>query len=198
MKALILVDIQNDFVPGGKLAVAGGDEIIPFVNELQKEFELIVATQDFHPADHGSFAVNHTGKKAGEFIDLHGLQQVLWPVHCVQGSEGADFVKSLDMSRVDKVFPKGTDKEIDSYSGFFDNGHRKSTGMAAYLHEKGVTEVHVVGLAADYCVKFTALDAIREGFQTVLYKEGTRGVNLSPEDSKKAFEEMKLAGVKII
>lgn len=197
MKALILVDIQNDFVPGGNLAVDEGDKIIPFVNELQKQFDLIVATQDFHPEDHGSFAANHDGRKIGEQIDLHGLPQVLWPIHCIQGSEGADFVENLDMSKVDKVFPKGTDRTIDSYSGFYDNGHRKSTGMAEYLKEKGVNEVHVVGLAADFCVKFTALDALKEGFKTVLHREGTRGVNLQPGDTEKAFVELEAAGVVI-
>ncbi|MEO0896026.1 MAG: bifunctional nicotinamidase/pyrazinamidase [Bacteroidota bacterium] len=198
MKALILVDIQNDFVPGGALAVKDGDQIIPFVNELQKDFELIVATQDFHPADHGSFAANHPTGKAGEIIDLHGLDQVLWPVHCVQGKPGADFVASLDMSRVKKIFPKGTDPKIDSYSGFFDNGKRKSTGLSDYLRAEGVKEVHVVGLAADYCVKFTALDAKSEGFHTSVYKEGTKGVNLQAEDTQKSFEEMKKAGIVLI
>ncbi|MEL6674038.1 MAG: isochorismatase family protein, partial [Bacteroidota bacterium] len=133
MKTLIIVDIQNDFVPGGALAVKEGDEIVPRINELQPSFDLVVATQDWHPADHGSFAVHHPGKKPGELIDLHGLTQVLWPVHCVQGTEGAAFVEELNTDQVEKVFVKGTDSSVDSYSGFFDNGRRNSTGLGDFL-----------------------------------------------------------------
>ncbi len=198
MRALILVDIQNDFLSEGALEVKEGDQIFPFVNDIQKDFDLIVATQDYHPPNHGSFAANHEGKKVGEVIDFHGLEQVMWPVHCVEGSEGAKFSPKLDMSRVEKIFPKGTDPQIDSYSGFYDNGHRKATGLGNFLKEKGVDEVHLVGLAADYCLKFTALDARGDGFRTVVYEKGTRGVNLNEGDTKKAFEEMKEAGVKVI
>ncbi|MEZ4776041.1 MAG: bifunctional nicotinamidase/pyrazinamidase [Bacteroidia bacterium] len=198
MKALIIVDIQNDFLPGGALAVAQGDAIIPVVNRLQKNFELVVATQDWHPAGHGSFAANHSGKNPGEVIDLFGLQQILWPVHCVQESPGAEFARDLDTSAIDRVFTKGTDPEIDSYSGFFDNGRRKATGLGQYLQDKGVDTVYVVGLATDYCVKYTALDARSLGFETVLVADACRGVNLSPNDSQKAIEEMQAAGVTII
>src|SRR5688500_5437345 len=159
MKALILVDLQNDFLSGGAPAVPDGDVVIPIANELQQKFPLVVATQDWHPANHGSFAANHPGKKPGDIIELNGLPQILWPVHCVQGTRGAEFVAGLDGSRVARVFHKGTDAGIDSYSGFFDNGHRKATGLGDYLKERGVTDVYVMGLATDYCVKFTALDA---------------------------------------
>ena len=198
MNALILVDIQNDFVTEGALAVSEGETIIPLVNKLQQKFDLIVATQDWHPATHGSFAANHIGKKPGEQIDLDGLNQILWPVHCVQDSEGAAFVPELNLQKIAKVFTKGTDEKIDSYSGFFDNGHRKATGLGSYLKEKGVEEVYVVGLAADYCVKFTALDAHELGFKTTVFSDATKGVNLQKEDTEKAFEEMKSKGIEIV
>lgn len=195
MKALILVDIQNDFLPGGALAVPNGDAVIPVVNRLQPMFPLIVATQDWHPANHGSFAVNHSGKKVFEQIMLNGLLQTLWPVHCVQGTAGAELASSLDRKSIVKIFQKGTDAGIDSYSGLFDNGHRRATGMADWLKTQGVTEVHVCGLATNYCVKFTALDAVAAGFKTYLIEDASRGVNLQPDDVKNAIAEMKQAGV---
>jgi nicotinamidase/pyrazinamidase len=199
MRALILVDIQNDFLPGGALAVPHGDEVIAVANRVAPRFDLVVATQDWHPRDHGSFAANHPAKKVGDVIDLHGLPQVLWPVHCVQGTAGAEFAPALDVSRVRRVFQKGTDSTIDSYSGFFDNGHRRSTGLADYLREQDVTEVFVMGLATDYCVKFTALDAVqRAGLKTTLIDDGCRGVNLRPGDSEAAVAEMRAAGVHVI
>lgn len=198
MKALIVVDIQNDFLPGGALAVSEGDKVIPVVNALMEKFDLIVATQDWHPGNHGSFASNHPGKNIGEMIELNGLPQVLWPVHCVQGTKGAEFSKELNTNKFDKVFPKGTDKEIDSYSGFFDNGHKKATGLGDYLKAKGVTEVFVTGLATDYCVKYTALDAKELGFDTYLVKDACRGVNLMPQDVEEAIKIMESAGVKVV
>ena len=200
MKALLLIDIQNDFVPGGALAVPDGGAVVAPANALmmRPEFGLVLATQDWHPRNHGSFAANHTNKKPGEIIELNGLRQILWPVHCVQGSKGAEFVAGLDMNRVHKIFQKGTDPEIDSYSGFFDNGHRKSTGLGDYLKSQNVKNVYVLGLATDYCVKFTALDAIGLGFETFLVEDASRGVNLRPDDSKNAIEEMRRAGVRVI
>ncbi|MGB3586604.1 MAG: bifunctional nicotinamidase/pyrazinamidase [Tunicatimonas sp.] len=198
MEALILVDIQNDFLPGGALAVANGDAVVPVANQLQPHFDLIVATQDFHPKNHLSFAANHSGKQIGDIIQLNGLDQVLWPNHCVQGSAGAEFASDLQMEKVAEVFPKGTNPKIDSYSGFFDNGHRKATGLGDYLKEHGVNRVFVVGLATDYCVKFTALDAKKLGFDTTVIPEATRAVNLQPQDFEKAINEMAAAGVKII
>jgi len=193
--ALIVVDIQNDFLPGGALAVSKGDEIIPFVNSIMSEYDLVIATQDWHPANHGSFADNHKGKSPGQLIDLQGLTQILWPVHCVQGSSGAEFAAGLDVGKVTKVFRKGTDPVIDSYSGLFDNCKRKSTGLGEYLKSEGVTWVTVVGLAADYCVKFTALDAVAQGFEVDLPVAGTRAVNLQPGDFERALKEMEMAGV---
>ncbi|MDB5355702.1 MAG: Nicotinamidase [Phycisphaerales bacterium] len=198
MKTLILVDIQNDFIPGGTLPVPEGDRIVPLVNRLQDRFDLVVATQDWHPADHGSFAANHPGRKPGEVIDLHGLRQILWPVHCVQNTPGAAFVPGLETRRISRVFQKGTDPTIDSYSGFFDNGRRKATGLGDYLKEKGATDVYVCGLATDYCVKFTALDARSLGFKTFLIEDASRGVNLKPGDVEAAVEEMRRAGVGVV
>jgi len=197
MKALILVDIQNDFLPGGALAVPDGDKVIPIANELQSAFPLVVATQDWHPANHGSFAARHPGKKVFEQIDLNGLPQTLWPVHCVQNTKGAELAGALNRDRIAKVFPKGTDPGTDSYSGLFDNGHRKSTGLGEWLKAQGVTEVYVCGLATDYCVKFTALDAAKMGFKTHLIEDASRGVNLHPDDVNNAIAEMKRAGVAI-
>ena len=198
MKALILVDIQNDFVPGGALPVRDGDAVVPVANRIQDAFDLVVATQDWHPADHGSFAANHPGRKVGERIDLHGLPQILWPVHCVQNTPGAEFVPGLDTRRVAQVFRKGVDPGIDSYSGFFDNGRRKATGLGDYLKSRGVTDVYVAGLATDYCVKFTALDARQLGFNTFLIQDASRGVDLRPGDVDAAVQEMQRAGVKIV
>ncbi len=198
MRALILVDLQNDFMPTGTLPVPNGDEVVPVANRLMPKFDLVVATQDWHPANHGSFASNQSGRKPGEVIELNGLPQVLWPDHCVQASPGSGFVDALDIGRVTRTFRKGTDRSIDSYSGFHDNGHRKATGLADYLKGKGVDEVYVLGVATDYCVRFTALDAVREGFRTVLVEDGCRGVNLKPNDSADAIAEMESAGVRVI
>ena len=198
MNALILVDIQNDFIPGGALAVPGGDEVISLVNRLQTKFKLITATQDWHPANHASFAASHPGKNPGDLIELEGLEQILWPVHCVQDTPGADFAPGLNQSRWAKVIFKGTDPAIDSYSGFYDNGHLKATGLGDYLRERGVGTVFVAGLATDYCVKFTALDARNLGFATFLVKDGCRGVDLSPGDVERAIGEMRAAGVRIV
>jgi nicotinamidase/pyrazinamidase len=198
MKALILVDIQNDFLPGGALAVPEGNKVIPVVNTLQSAFPLVVATQDWHPANHGSFAVSHPGKNVFERIDLNGLPQTLWPVHCVQNTKGAELAAALNRERIVKVFPKGTDAGIDSYSGLFDNGHRKSTGLGEWLKSQDVTEVFVCGLATDYCVKFTALDAAQMGFKTHFVEDASRGVNLRPDDVRNTIEEMKRAGVTVV
>jgi nicotinamidase/pyrazinamidase len=198
MKALILVDIQNDFLPGGALAVPDGDKIIPIANKLQPAFLLVVATQDWHPADHGSFAASHPGKKVFDQIELNGLPQTLWPVHCVQDTKGAELAATLSRERIAKIFSKGTDAGIDSYSGLFDNGHRKSTGLGEWLKARGVTDVFVCGLATDYCVKFTALDAAQMGFKTHFIEDASRGVNLRPDDVTSSIEEMKRAGVAVV
>jgi nicotinamidase/pyrazinamidase len=197
MKALIIVDIQYDFCPGGALAVEEGDSIVPLINELQKQFGLIVATQDWHPAGHASFASTH-GRKPYEVIDLDGIKQTLWPDHCVQGSLGAELLGGLNKSNIAKIIRKGTDPAIDSYSAFYDNAHKKATGLEAYLKEHDVTEIYLAGLATDYCVKYSALDAVSLGFKTNVFLEACRGVNVEPGDVEKAVEEMKKAGVRII
>jgi nicotinamidase/pyrazinamidase len=196
MKALLLIDIQNDFIPGGALAVPGGDEIIDTVNKLQDHFNLVVATQDWHPSNHKSFASQHEGKGVFEKIELNGLEQVLWPDHCVQGTEGAAFSPKLNMNRVEAIFRKGTNSAIDSYSGFYDNGHLKSTGLADYLRGKGIADVFIVGLAGDYCVYFSAKDALAEGFQTYLIEGAIRAID--NDDFEKAKQDIISKGGKII
>ena len=198
MEALILVDLQNDFLADGALAVPDGDAVIPVANRLQRCFDLVLATQDWHPRDHGSFAANHPGKQPGDVIELHGLEQILWPVHCVQGGPGAELAKDLDRSRIARVFRKGTDPRIDSYSTFFDNAHRRSTGLGEYLKERGVDAVVLLGLATDYCVRYSALDARGLGLRTRVVVDGCRGVELRPGDVERAWREMRNAGAELV
>jgi nicotinamidase/pyrazinamidase len=198
MNALLVVDIQNDFLPGGALAVADGDQVIPVVNRLAESFALVLATQDWHPANHGSFAANHPDRQPGEMIDLNGIRQILWPVHCVQGSPGATFSSKLRTERFEKVFRKGTDPGIDSYSGFFDNGRRRSTGLSEYLRDRSVEELFICGLTTDYCVKFSALDSIDSGIRTHVIEDACRGVNLKPGDTAAAIAVMRKAGASIV
>jgi nicotinamidase/pyrazinamidase len=198
MKALIIVDLQNDFLPGGALPVPHGDEVIPVANELQRRFELVVATQDWHPPDHGSFAANHPGKKPGDRIILDGIEQILWPVHCVQNTRGAEFASSFDISRIAHIFHKGTERNIDSYSTFFDNAHRRHTGLAHYLKKRGVKSIYLMGLALDYCVKYSALDARALGLNTHVIVDGCRGIELQPGDIDRALDEMKRAGAVLL
>lgn len=197
MKTLVLIDIQNDFLPGGALAVPEGDLIVPVVNRLLPEFDLIVATQDWHPADHGSFAANHPGQAVYSQGELNGLPQTFWPVHCVRNTGGALFAPGLETRRIARVFPKGMNPGIDSYSGLFDNGHRASTGMGEWLKAAGASELWVAGLATDYCVKFTVLDALREGFAVHVLSQACRGVDLTPGDCARALEEMRAAGAEV-
>ncbi len=185
MKSLIVIDVQNDFLPGGALPVPEGDQIIPIINKLQPFFPLVVATQDWHPEGHGSFATSHPGMEEFRTTTLAGLEQILWPDHCVQESPGAALAGDLSTKAIEAIFRKGMDREIDSYSGFFDNGHKKSTGLADYLKGRGVTEVYLAGLAGDVCVAFTALDALKEGFQTCLIEDATRAIGMEE------FEKMK-------
>lgn len=198
MKALILVDLQNDFMPGGALAVPQGDEIIPLADELQHRFDIVVATKDWHPPDHGSFAENHKGKKPGDRIILDGIEQILWPVHCVQNTHGAEFAPSFETSRIAHVFHKGTERNIDSYSTFFDNMHRRHTGLAHYLEKRGINEIYLMGLALDYCVKYSTLDARQLGLTTYVILDGCRGIDLAPGDIARAVDEMKHAGAIIL
>ncbi len=194
MKALLLIDIQNDFLPGGSLAVPEGDQIIPLVNDLIAAHSIVIATQDWHPAQHASFAANHPGKSVYEQIDLHGLSQTLWPVHCVQQTGGALFAPGLASAAITRVFPKGTDSQIDSYSGFFDNGRRGDTGLTQWLRDQNINELTVCGLATDYCVKYSVLDALDQGFKVCVVIDACRGVNLQEGDCDRAIEEMKNHG----
>jgi nicotinamidase/pyrazinamidase len=198
MDALLVVDIQNDFLPGGALGVSDGDRVIPVINRLMERFALILATQDWHPSNHGSFAANHPNRRPGEVIDLHGLPQVLWPVHCVQESPGADFSDQLCTKCFSRVFRKGIDPEIDSYSSFFDNRRKRSTGLVEYLQDQEVSRLFICGLATDYCVKFSALDSISSGFRTSVIADACRGVDLKPGDSAAAIAEMRIAGATIV
>jgi nicotinamidase/pyrazinamidase len=195
VKGLLLIDIQNDFMPGGALAVDGGNEIIPLINEIiHYPFDLIVATKDWHSYDHGSFASNHEGKRPGDHINLGGLDQILWPVHCIQGTQGAEFAPGWDSTAIDKVIYKGTDPFIDSYSAFYDNGHRKSTGLEDYFRERGIKQIFMAGLSTDYCVKFSVLDALKIGFQPYVIVDACRGVNLHQGDVDRAHFVMREGG----
>lgn len=198
MTALILVDLQNDFMPGGALAVSEGFQILPIINELVKQkFDLIIASKDWHPQKHESFAMTH-GKNPGEKIILEGLEQILWPTHCVQESHGSEFASGWESSKIDKIIYKGADKKIDSYSVFFDNAHRKTTGLDEFLKEQKIKTLYIAGLATDYCVKYSVLDALHLGYEVYVVKEGCRGVNLSPDDEREALQEMELAGAHLI
>lgn len=196
MQALILVDIQQDFLPGGALAVPEGDRIIPVVNEMQADYPLVIATQDWHPVNHMSFAVNHPGRKPFDVIEWKGMSQTLWPVHCVQNSPGAEFSPLLQTDRVEAIFRKGTDPDIDSYSGFFDNGHLKSTGLAGYLREKGVDEVVIAGLAGDICVFYTAMDALEHGFKATIIRRAVQP--LHEKDFQERMQQFQAKGGKLI
>lgn len=196
MKTLIIIDVQNDFVPGGALAVPKGDEVVEVINRLQERFDLVIATQDWHPAGHSSFASSHPDKREFEKIQWKGQEQVLWPVHCVQNTRGANFHPNLETSRVEAIFRKGVNPDIDSYSGFFDNAHLKSTGLAGYLREKDVKDLYFCGLAAEYCVYFSILDALGEGFEATLIKDATRA--LDEQDFRNAKENILDKGGKIV
>jgi nicotinamidase/pyrazinamidase len=198
MRALVVVDLQNDFMPGGSLAVPHGDAVVPVANALVPRFPLIVATQDWHPPNHGSFANQHSGKKPGDVIDLAGLRQELWPPHCVQGTPGAAFHRDVAIGSIAKVFHKGTDPSIDSYSAFFDNAHRRSTGLGEFLKDRGVGEVYLLGLATDFCVKFSVLDAVKLGLKTFVVEDACRGIDLRPGDAERALAEMQKAGATVL
>ncbi|MDO4642989.1 MAG: bifunctional nicotinamidase/pyrazinamidase [Cardiobacteriaceae bacterium] len=186
MKALLLIDIQNDFMPGGALPVNEGDQIVAPVNACMHDYPLIVATQDWHPVGHESFASAHAGAQPFSLINLHGLEQTFWPDHCIAGSQGAALHAALDTSRIVAIFRKGMDKQIDSYSAFYDNGHRHNTQLAAYLQAYGVTEIDVAGLAADYCVYYSIQDALAAGFRVTLLEKATRAIDAADYAEKKA------------
>ncbi|MBD9649160.1 bifunctional nicotinamidase/pyrazinamidase [Ensifer sp. ENS09] len=178
-KALIVVDVQNDFCPGGALGVAGGDEIVPMINGLMGRFEHVVLTQDWHPAGHSSFASSHAGKNPFEMIAMPYGAQTLWPDHCVQGSAGADFHPALEWTRAELLIRKGFRAQIDSYSAFFENDRRTPTGLSGYLRDRGIKKVTLCGLATDFCVAFSALDAVAQGFSTTVVLDACRGIDLN-------------------
>jgi nicotinamidase/pyrazinamidase len=197
MKGLLIVDVQNDFLPGGALGVPKGDQIIPIINQLQEIFTCVIATKDWHPPNHISFASNH-GKRAGEIIEVKGMKQELWPDHCIQGSYGAEFAPALHTEKIRRVFFKGVDPQIDSYSTFYDNAHLRATGLGEYLQTLGVDEIYIAGLATDYCVKYSALDGREMGLKIHVVLDGCRGIDLKEGDIDRAIEEMKAAGVHMV
>lgn len=193
-KALVLVDLQNDFIPGGSLAVRDGDAVIPVANAVQKKFGLVVATQDWHPQNHGSFASNHRGKHPGDMITLGGLPQVLWPDHCVQGTAGAQFSPALAIPQAEFIVRKGYRREIDSYSAFCEADRVTLTGLAGYLRERGFTRVYLAGLATDFCVAWSAVDARRAGFEAFVIEDACRAIDTRGSLSA-AWSRMREEGV---
>ena len=196
--ALIVIDLQNDFCPGGSLAVEEGDQIVPVVNALAPRFRRVVATKDWHPANHISFASQHEGHEPMETIEVDGLDQILWPDHCVQATEGAEFHPEFDVHPIDVIVHKGTNPVLDSYSAFFENDHKTPTGLTGYLQSLDISTVYIVGLAADVCVYFSALDARKVGLQTYLITDGTRGVDQPEGNVERTREDMKEQGVHFI
>lgn len=198
MKALLIVDMQNDFMPGGPLGVPEADKIIPLINTLIPKFKLVVTSQDWHPNDHVSFAASHPGKKPGDVIKVEHHDQVLWPVHCVRNTLGAELVAGLNKENIASSFYKGTDKNIDSYSVFFDNARRKSTGLADYLRSRGITDIYLAGILTEYCVLYSALDAIDLGFFVYVIVDACRAINLHLDDEERALSMIAAKGGKII
>jgi nicotinamidase/pyrazinamidase len=192
--ALIGIDVQNDFCPGGALAVPRGDEVVPVINRLTPRFPHVVLTQDWHPRGHVSFASSHSGRKPFERIQVSYGEQVLWPDHCVPGTPGAELHRGLDTLAADLVVRKGNDPAIDSYSALYENDHRTSTGLAGYLRERGCRRLFLAGLATDFCVQYSALDARREGFEVFIVEDGVRGIDLDGSLAA-AWERMVGAGV---
>ncbi|MBS3944227.1 MAG: bifunctional nicotinamidase/pyrazinamidase [Melioribacter sp.] len=196
MNTLLIVDIQNDFIPGGALSVPEGDKIIPVINRIQEKFDLVVATQDWHPKNHKSFSSNHPGKKVFDKIILNGIEQILWPDHCVQESFGAEFNNNFSTGKVEAIFRKGMETEIDSYSAFYDNGHIKSTGLSPYLKGRNVDEFFITGLAGDFCVYYSIKDALNEGFKVSVIEDAVRSIDQNNFLIIK--KELKERGVKFI
>ena len=196
MKTLLIIDVQNDFLPGGSLAVPKGGEIIQEINEIMTNYDLIVATKDWHPSDHISFASNHSGNKDGDIIKFKNHKQILWPDHCIQDSFGSEFPSGLYSDKINKIIYKGKNKDIDSYSAFFDNLNLTSTDLFEFLKDKKVEKIDIVGLATEYCVKFSALDSLKLGFYTRIISKCVRGLN--DDNIKNALDEMRSKGIVII
>ena len=189
---LLVVDLQNDFCPGGNLAVPHGDEVVPFINSLAAKFAHVVLTQDWHPRDHLSFASSHSGKQAFESVELHYGAQILWPDHCVQGTTGAAFRDDLYVPHAQLVLRKGYHRHIDSYSAFYENDRKTATGLSGYLHERGFTRIFIAGLAFDFCVRYSGEDAQREGFEVFVIENACRSidVNHSASATKDQFSSL--------
>lgn len=197
-EALLIIDVQNDFCPGGALPVPEGDRVVPIINRVMKKFEVVVATQDWHPAGHKSFASSHTGKNPYEIINLGGIEQVLWPDHCVQGTWGADLREDLEDGPIRAILRKGMNLEVDSYSGFRDNRREYITGLDGYLKALAVNHLYLVGLAADYCVYFTAMDGLENGYKVSIILDATRGIDIPPGSMEEKLSRFKEQGGKII
>lgn len=197
-QALLLIDVQQDFMPGGPLGVPGANEIIPIINHLQTLAPMVIASLDWHPLNHGSFANNHPNKNPGDYIELAGLKQILWPQHCVQHTHGASPAQGLDTNLWQTRIYKGTDPLVDSYSAFFDNAKRNSTALHAFLQAHRIDHLFLAGVATDYCVKYTALDARALGYRVSLHVEACRAVNLNAHDNELALAEMAKGGVSLI
>jgi len=197
MKTLIITDVQHDFLPGGALGIRGANDIVPLINGLIPKFDHVFATQDWHPAHHVSFAASHN-KRVGEKIKVGEVEQILWPIHCVQNTWGSDFPQALHRERIEATFHKGTDPKVDSYSTFFDNARHRSTGLADHLLKHKMINLYFVGLATDYCVLYSVLDALELGFQTWVIRDACRAINLKPGDDQKALDQMKERGAHII
>ncbi|MDW6003888.1 bifunctional nicotinamidase/pyrazinamidase [Vibrio mangrovi] len=196
-KTLIIVDVQNDFSPSGALPVPDGDSVVAVINRLMPYFDHVIATQDWHPAGHGSFASVHH-QSPGEIIELNGVEQILWPDHCVQSTWGAEFIPGLTTDKIEHIVYKGSHPDIDSYSGFFDNGKQQATGLNDYLNTIHPCELYIAGLATDYCVLFTALDAAALGFKTYVIQDACRAVNLNSGDEENALNQMAEAGCHLV
>jgi nicotinamidase/pyrazinamidase len=193
---LLAVDVQNDFCPGGALAVPRGDEVLAPINRIGRRFAHVALTQDWHPRDHRSFASQHAGRRPFETITLSYGEQTLWPDHCIQGTAGAAFHPDLDLPHAELILRKGFAREIDSYSAFFENDRRTPTGLASYLRERGFRRLYLAGLATDYCVAYSALDAIRAGFAVIVLEDACRAIDLEGSLAR-AMDEMRRAGVAI-
>ena len=196
--ALLIVDVQNDFCPGGALAVPDGDSIIPVINSLCSQFRLVVATQDWHPKGHISFASTHPGKQVYDTIPWNNDHQVLWQDHCIAGSSGSAFHPALDTDLCSMIIRKGTTAEMDSYSAFFENDHTTPTGLAGYLETQNISSVVLCGLATDYCIYYSAIDAVNLGFSVSILQDGVRGVNIPEGSIVSAISDMKRQGIKFI
>jgi nicotinamidase/pyrazinamidase len=197
MKALLIIDVQNDFCPGGNLAVPEGDAVVPIINKLIDQFDIIIQTQDWHPANHSSFASNHAGKNPYDTIELEYGTQVLWPDHCIQNSLGAAFHPELNTEKTQVIIRKGFRAKIDSYSTFFENDKITATGLSGYLRERGVDELYATGLATDFCVKWSILDGLQEGFKMYLIQDAVRGIDLNGS-LQSALDEMEEKGAVFI